>query len=265
MPEVVQPVKSTSWRSLPARERFYLISGAVGLFADFLTLISFVAVRWNLGRSYVLFVVATLMLIVYGWVAVSWALVRLWLNDLAGDLARGRAFAETVRKSVIGLGCVLIPVNGLWFISTFPTQPIDGDLMLVSFMFAAFLLAPAIGLIVSLILSNLMPFFYRDLRFREMSEAIIRKSLANNWPAWDKRITDSIETRKWVGVESLRGIAEHMGISVESLELVLAEYESRHFDKVEYGYLYIEAQRHGKALLKKVHIGDALYTESFAR
>jgi hypothetical protein len=133
----------------------------VGLVADGIALSTFLAGLWGKSTegeslpSLILFYVLSGLLIIYGWLTLSWVLTRRGLNYIP-KARRAENFDRVVAQGVSGVGLGILPLFIVWSIEMGMVDP--GMIMTV--LFFGFFLA-GIGLFVSV--RYLMGLVYQDL------------------------------------------------------------------------------------------------------
>ena len=121
----------------------------VGLVADGIALSTFLAGLWGKSTegesppSLILFYVLSGLLIIYGWLTLSWVLTRRGLNYIP-KARRVENFDRVVAQGVSGVGLGILPLFIVWLIAMGMVDP--GMIMTV--LFFGFFLA-GIGLFVS--------------------------------------------------------------------------------------------------------------------
>ena len=138
-------------------ERAGLLFGVVGLLADFTVLFTFATGVSNLNQylpksiptnsSLLFFALTSALIIIYGWFAVSWYLVRRTFV-LLGQMPIRFNYPLTSRslRTVAGVGFVLIPLAIAWSVVNVPNQFMK-DTNLV----------PAVGVLATVTPSSLTP------------------------------------------------------------------------------------------------------------
>jgi hypothetical protein len=121
-------------RTLSKLETLGLVTGIIGLVADTVGLVTFAAGIWSFeaGSSldssrYALFIVVTVLTLVYGWLVSAWVITRQAINR--SPQSPNREFlADTATRSTTGVGLVLVPLAIIWFAIAFggtgaPSRP----------------------------------------------------------------------------------------------------------------------------------------------
>ena len=110
-------------------EQFGLISGIIGLVADLIGLTTFLLGMWGLQQAdnsgvsmSALFKVLTAFLMFYGWITISWFLVR--RSFVMRNRRRKYDFGGTVSNTVISVGVFVAPIYLLWAIALI-SGPLD--------------------------------------------------------------------------------------------------------------------------------------------
>lgn len=105
-------------------EQFGLASGIIGLIADLIGLTTFVLGFWGFEQSDssgvsmgVLFRIATIFVIFYGWIVISWILVR--RSYVKRNKRQKYNFNASVNQSVDSLQVFIAPILILWALSLF--------------------------------------------------------------------------------------------------------------------------------------------------
>lgn len=103
-------------------EQFGLISGVIGLVADLIGLTTFLLGMWGLQQAdnsevsmSALFKVLTMFLMFYGWITISWFLVR--RSFVRRNRRRKYDFGGTVSNTVVSVGLFVAPIYLLWAIA----------------------------------------------------------------------------------------------------------------------------------------------------
>lgn len=111
-------------KPLSRTEKFFLISGIIGLVADVIALVTFLTGLLNLdthqgsANSFhlALFRWGTALLLVYTWFLLTWIIARRGLSILP-EGRRRRLLEAKVLRGVIGSGVLLAPLAVLWWVA----------------------------------------------------------------------------------------------------------------------------------------------------
>lgn len=193
--------------SLSRLEIFGLVTGVIGLVADTIGLVTFLAGTWGFDNGdgatmpvYVMFIITTGLLVVYGWLILAWIVTSRTLKRFSEGPDRGD-LEEKSARSTAGIGLALIPLAIIWSITAFsangtstqpstfatpkatvvtpdevdslssptpdspvsPQQGAGSGVVVAESIFFTFFLFPLVGLGIFGCLNLLMPLVYGDL------------------------------------------------------------------------------------------------------
>ena len=259
---LIAPMKNDSEnnKSLSHREKFFLISGVIGLIVDLIALITFITGLWNFNirqdstseTPSSIFFVITGLLMLYGWIVLTWTLTRRGINHISEKWERQKALTRAIFYSSLGLGVFLFPLFSFWLIAVSTTDHttnvwdyVNLERGIISFI------------AINISIKFLMQMSYEDLMSSEdfipsaiekskirkrskefeTSMAVLKADVEKDWQKWEAKIDIELNRNTWVDVENLSDMAGSLDIPAECLEYVLAKYASIHPKKVKYGYL----------------------------
>ena len=157
------------------KETFFLITGALGIFADIVSLATF---SWALGsapsggQSHEALAplwlgVALILVNLYGWLSISWWLARRFLlsqQRLAQEDSRESWAGNVIAKAVAGVGILVLPIWaacwGAWIYTTLTESSMVDPITICVFLLAFLFL---MGVVIWLALAFLMPLVYTDM------------------------------------------------------------------------------------------------------
>lgn len=111
--------------SLSGLEKFNLAAAIIGLFADGVGLITFFTGLWSFENTvksnavFYLYIIATGLVILYGWGVISWILTRRKILQYEILFDRRIVLNSKAGSTVAGVGIALIPIVAIWFIVTY--------------------------------------------------------------------------------------------------------------------------------------------------